>query len=578
MSQASHEFRGSVDFNQNELRNATFQRLITPPISPVQGQIYYNTTIESPFFWDTLKWKPFGLPAVHIKYVNETAMIANQTSQIEGYIYHDENLDIYYEYLGTTIGDINDYNPIGGQIISGTTNYVSKFNVTGDNVEDSRIFDNGTNIGIGTTDFTDPAPLVISGRVSQVDLGNSTYFGFEAGLSDDLSGNVNTGFGYRALKATIGAITGYQNSAFGAYSLQANTTGYDNTAIGRSALGTATTAYYNTAVGSAAMVYTTTGSWNTGIGTFSLITNTTGSYNTGIGVQALNDNTTGSWNTVVGARALENVPTGSFNTVLGGYAAQAAESLSNSVIIGYNARPKNLFNDTNEIVIGYNLLGNGSNTLTIGNTSIIKNYFSGTVKHAPAILDEESVILSQLNTAINGVPAYNHPVYTSQNITAIGASVISLFTSDGIGSVTNITTRTLTAGDLGAQLISEKDQVNGYPSLDGTGRVPAFQLPSSIPITQVFTYSSSNIFSLSFADPDIIYVSLNGQLQRNGGLYDWTVSGTSLTVTAPLRSGDEIIISYYSSLPMVTSYNRNIDGGAPDSIYLPIQNVDGGTP
>ena len=71
---------------------------------------------------------------------------------------------------------------------------------------------------------------------------------------------------------------------------------------------------------------------------------------------------------------------------------------------------------------------------------------------------------------------------------------------------------------------------------------------------------------------------MNGQLQRNGGLYDWTVSGTSLTVTAPLRSGDEIIISYYSSLPMVTSYNRNIDGGAPDSIYLPIQNVDGGTP
>lgn len=115
MSQASHEFKGSVDFNQYELRNPTFQRLLVPPISPVQGQIYYNTPIESPFYYNSTKWMPFGLSPVHIKYADETAMFADQTKQIEGYIYFNITTDIYYEYLGTTNGDITDYEPIGGR-------------------------------------------------------------------------------------------------------------------------------------------------------------------------------------------------------------------------------------------------------------------------------------------------------------------------------------------------------------------------------------------------------------------------------------------------------------------------------
>lgn len=123
MSQASHKFKGSVDFNQNELRNATFQRLTTPPISPVQGQLYYNTPIQVPFYWNETKWLPFGLPPVHIKYTNQTDLIAGQSNQISGYIYYRSDIDIYYEYLGTTLGTMADYNPIGG---AGTSNNIVK--------------------------------------------------------------------------------------------------------------------------------------------------------------------------------------------------------------------------------------------------------------------------------------------------------------------------------------------------------------------------------------------------------------------------------------------------------------------
>jgi len=44
---------------------------------------------------------------------------------------------------------------------------------------------------------------------------------------------------------------------------------------------------------------------------------------------------------------------------------------------------------------------------------------------------------------------YTHPAYTTRSIDTSGAQVIDIFTSDAIGSVTNITTRTMTLGDLG---------------------------------------------------------------------------------------------------------------------------------
>lgn len=44
---------------------------------------------------------------------------------------------------------------------------------------------------------------------------------------------------------------------------------------------------------------------------------------------------------------------------------------------------------------------------------------------------------------------YTHPSYTTRSINTNGATVIDTFTSDGIGSVTGITTRTMTLADLG---------------------------------------------------------------------------------------------------------------------------------
>ena len=75
----------------------------------------------------------------------------------------------------------------------------------------------------------------------------------------------------------------------------------------------------------------------------------------------------------------------SYNTVLGNnagiYTADGTTvnaQATNSVFLGANTKAQ-ANNQTNQIVIGYNAIGNGSNTVTIGNDQITKTVLKGTV-------------------------------------------------------------------------------------------------------------------------------------------------------------------------------------------------------
>lgn len=59
-------------------------------------------------------------------------------------------------------------NPVTG---TGTLNFVSKFTSTGSTLGNSQIFDNGTNVGVGTTDPT--TKLSVSGRIRAFGVGNA---------------------------------------------------------------------------------------------------------------------------------------------------------------------------------------------------------------------------------------------------------------------------------------------------------------------------------------------------------------------------------------------------------------------
>jgi len=97
------------------------------------------------------------------------------------------------------------------------------------------------------------------------------------------------------------------------------------------------------------------GTKNTAVGRGSLYNETQGSESVAIGWFALsNQNGSGPGNianTAVGAFAGNSITTGTENTILGAQSQTAAVS------------------DDNSIIIGYNVTGNGTDTMTIGNTS-----------------------------------------------------------------------------------------------------------------------------------------------------------------------------------------------------------------
>ena len=136
--------------------------------------------------------------------------------------------------------------------------------------------------------------------------------------------------------------------------LQSDTGGY-NTAIGYASLPTNTTGGSNSAIGYASLYTNTTGYSNSAIGYASLSTNTTGYSNSAIGYASLYTNTTGYFNTAIGTSALRFTNAGG-----------DAYTCNYCVAIGVDSRVS-AYNSTNEIVIGWQCYGSGSNTATIGN-------------------------------------------------------------------------------------------------------------------------------------------------------------------------------------------------------------------
>lgn len=75
-----------------------------------------------------------------------------------------------------------------------------------------------------------------------------------------------------------------------------------------------------------------------------------------------------------------------------------------------------------------------------------------------------------------------------------------------------------------------------------------------------FTYSGSNVFSITRNTANAVQVFLNGQKLEFTD--DWSISGTNVTVNTPLITGDEISVEYFYSTPDVVSSNLNGTGTA----------------
>ena len=200
-----------------------------------------------------------------------------------------------------------------------------------------------------------------------------TYWALDGGgvPYSGASGSVNLGpYDLTVNELTIGkGLNGVaNNTALGKRTLFHNTTGNYNTAVGHEAGHNITTGQYNTAIGQSAMFTATTAGQNTAVGVNALLLATSGGSNVAVGLDTLQHITTGSSNTAIGYNAGSHITGGSTPNT----------TATNSVFIGRDSKAA-ADGQTNQIVIGQNAVGNGSNTATFGNTATTANYFTGSI-------------------------------------------------------------------------------------------------------------------------------------------------------------------------------------------------------
>ena len=191
----------------------------------------------------------------------------------------------------------------------------------------------------------------------------------------------NVGIGTDTLKSLV---KGRENSALGDSVLSVVTDGASNSGVGATALSAVTTGGQNSAFGAGALEAVIVGTHNTCIG-FQCGHLIIGYNNTALGSDALGSATNSNNNVANGYYALYGLASGAHSNIGLGYeagrrieAGTPNTTPNNSIFIGTDTRAATA-SDTNQLVIGHNAIGNGSNTVTLGNVSTTDNYFNGSI-------------------------------------------------------------------------------------------------------------------------------------------------------------------------------------------------------
>lgn len=369
----------------------------------------------------------FG-PFNDIAQANATIPIAQRYHGLLFGVYTDpgniatSDITFYYYWDGLTDTDVK---PLSG----------SKWSDIGADIyRNSRVL-------VGGTTFTDAtATFEVVGRVSQVGMASSTFFGFQAGLNHSGSTiGANSAFGHGALKSIT---TANQNDAFGWLAATALQTGQDNSFFGRQSGFTITNGSFNTIMGAAALAFATTASFCTAIGYAALLSHPNPVHQVAIGTQALLLDNQGTENTAIGSRVAENLrnsTNNSQNVIIGYFAAQANLTMQNSIIIGRNARPAGN-GQINQLVIGHDAVGLGSNTSAIGNTSTVfgrwwGNLLLGTSTNSGDRLRVDGTVRFDTVTSATGdiVTIDANNVLRRQTVAQIGAAIGGGSVGAGIG-------------------------------------------------------------------------------------------------------------------------------------------------
>ena len=261
----------------------------------------------------------------------------------------------------------------------------------------------------------------------------------------------------------------------GVGSINDNGSGGNNNCIGSGAGAALTTGSYNTLIGNGAGDLITTGGQNIAFGVFSLDANISSSSNTAIGYASLTS-ATGIANTACGHQSLSGITTSSSNVgigvdagrfIAGGAVANATSGTSTYLGALTDASADG---NANETVIGYNAIGNGSNSITLGNSSVTDvfvgadniqtlvaagtdNNQTGTT-YTLVLADEENKTVWMSNASANVLT-----IPTNASVAfAVGTKINVIMEAAGVTTITGDTGVTVNGTSAGSAVVNNQYQ------------------------------------------------------------------------------------------------------------------------
>jgi hypothetical protein len=178
----ARKFLVSIDLNKNELQNAVVQNLGTAPGTPIPGQIYYNTSENSLYFYDNNSW---------VNVLNESEVIyglyaAIPAAGVTGRLFFATDQDLLYFDNGSTWEQISAFGSVSAQTTYGASS------------------GNGTAVSYSRSDHTHGTPSLSNATPQSLAIGGSASAGSGTAPSRDDHAHAMPSFGNVTAQTSFG--------------------------------------------------------------------------------------------------------------------------------------------------------------------------------------------------------------------------------------------------------------------------------------------------------------------------------------------------------------------------------------